>query len=195
MNLWWNWGSAAIRAEGQAWAANARFRRGNGNVLRLELESALVATTAAAFAIEAFANQVWDRLVDGVAQEGKTPPTEPGGNAATRKLEILKLAFEIGQYQHGWVDRFDWLFKKLRDRAVHYVSESRPVELHSSGETHTDAEHVLFNAETATKAVDLYIDVLTACLNNPRPAVQQYRKSLHVLDALSEERANEVVRD
>ena len=67
------------------------------------------------------------------------------------------------------MSRFQRLFD-LRDAAVHAKVKSLPAVPHPSGVSNAGQVNADYSAEEAVKAVDLMLDVLNTCVQNPKPS-------------------------
>ncbi len=171
MGLWLHWGQIAMRAEACAMAQTDAIAQGDVEALSRELQHSLIATTASAFALDAFSISAFGYLRDYRLDRGEKL-RKPGGNASTICMERLKLAFFIGPFVDTWQPHFDRLFIQLRHRAIHYMPEWREPVPHDTMPAHVDPEHLVFNATASTKAVDLYFAVLGTCMSKPKPEIK-----------------------
>jgi hypothetical protein len=79
----------------------------------------------------------------------------------------LKRRFDTGKRDLEWVSHFQRLFN-LCDAAVHAEVKPLPAVPHpvsNAGQVNAD-----YSAEEAVKAVDLMLDVLNTCVQNPKPS-------------------------
>jgi hypothetical protein len=79
----------------------------------------------------------------------------------------LKRRFDTGKRDREWVSRFQRLFD-LRDAAVHGEEKSLPAVPHPSGVSNAGQVNADYSADEAVKAVDLMLDVLSTCGQNPK---------------------------
>jgi hypothetical protein len=86
----------------------------------------------------------------------------------TRILETLKIGFSISRKARRWSSDFKWLFD-LRDAALHHGPEFRESVPHPLG-VNVTREYVDYSVESAERAVELMLDVLSTCAKTP-PAV------------------------
>ena len=102
-----------------------------------------------------------------------TPAIKEAGPKHGREAKIrecLKRRFHTGKRdQEEWVSRFKRLFA-LRDAAVHAKVELLPAVPHPSGVSNAGQVNVDYSAEEAVEAVDLMLDVLNTCVQNPKPS-------------------------
>ena len=71
---------------------------------------------------------------------------------------------------------FEWLFN-LRDAAVHHKETTGPPEPHPIG-VRTAAANVDYSLESASRAVDIVLDVLQLCVTSPRPATTAWAEAM-----------------
>ena len=81
----------------------------------------------------------------------------------------MKRRFDTGKRDLEWVSRFQRLFD-LRDAALHAKVKSLPAVPHPSGVSNAGQVNADYSAEEAVKAVDLMLDVLNTCVQNPKPS-------------------------
>jgi hypothetical protein len=129
-----------------------------------EMYPAMVAITATAFALDGMYDQVRDFA---------HTPFKAGVPRQRQILETLKVGFSIGKVSHAWLPRFDWLFG-LRDRAAHHDHQARPTVQHPSGWGNLPAEYSDYSAGNAEKALALFEDVLSKCVDHPKPVSRQW---------------------
>jgi hypothetical protein len=166
--LWGQWGEIAVEREGTARAARAdlvaQHRHGQepAPAMLTELLASMVAISAAAHALDALYGQL---VTPDIKAAG--PGDDKGREAHIR--ECLKRRFDTGKRDLEWVSRFRRLFD-LRDAAVHAEVKSLPAVPHPSGVSHAGQVNADYSAEEAVKAVDLMLDVLNTCVQNPKPS-------------------------
>jgi hypothetical protein len=165
--LWLQWGEIAVEREGSARAARAELvaQHHHGQTyspaLYDEFLAAIVAISAAAHALDALYGQL---ITTAIKSAG--PKTGAGREAHIR--ECLKRRFHTGKRDQHWVAEFGWLFS-LRDAAVHAEERPLPGVPHPSGVCNSGQMNADYSADTAMRAVDLLVDVLTTCVDNPKP--------------------------
>jgi hypothetical protein len=195
-NLWMTW--LQIACEHERDAAEARDRAETveavefGEAVGQETRAAMVAVSASAHALDAFYGKV--------RQVGTLPPNtwETWERNKTRQwgriLETLKHCFDIGRHASRWAGALEWLFD-LRDSAVHHTSEARPTVLHPTGRSHVAQETLDYSLEAAQRAVGLAIEVMTTCLESPRPGQSDIKAWVeampHVPEALRGSRSTQ----
>ena len=163
--LWGQWGEIAVEREGTARAARAELvaqhRHGEdpAPAMLTELLASMVAISAVAHALDA----LYGQLV--TAEIRVAGPRDDKGREAHIR-ECLKRRFDTGKRDRGWVSRFQRLFD-LRDAAVHAEVKSLPAVPHPSGVSNAGQVNADYSAEEAVEAVDLMLDVLNTCVQNP----------------------------
>jgi hypothetical protein len=165
-HYWSVWGDVSIDNERKAVAARAEWMRAHKSGANVDLgpewHASVVAIAAAAFAIDAWYGELVPAIrASGERQARGTPPR----NAII--LEALKLGFRLGAKTHSWQGELEWLFKEQRDGLVHPLTENEPVVTLVEGVQGSPA-HLRHSAPTATRAVDLVVDVLRTCAAAPR---------------------------
>ena len=133
---------------------------------RQETLAALVAVSAASFALDAFYGSV-------------KPLVDPPGSGAARERQIfecLKLGFQIGPYASRFLDDLDWLFETRRN-AVHHSEQWEPaVPVRETEETIVigGPETFNFSADSAERACGIAREVIQTCLENPKSATAEW---------------------
>jgi hypothetical protein len=173
--LWDQWGEIAVEREGAARAARAELvaqhRHGQepAPAMLTELRASMVAISAAAHALDALYGQL---VTPAIKEAG------PGDDKRreTHIRECLKRRFDTGKRdQEEWVSRFKRLFA-LRDAAVHAKVELLPAVPHPSGVSNAGQVNKDYSAEEAAEAVDLMLDVLSTCVQNPKRSDAEAKK-------------------
>lgn len=156
--------AAARRARSEEEASRASGRPST-DALQRELHASMVAIVAAALAIDALYGAVRDDA--GVPAETRERWRANETARWKRILETLKHGFRVGPDAHGWSAELRWLFD-LRDRAAHFEERVRePVERPLGG--YPAVERVEYAVESADRAVDLLLSILSACALRPKP--------------------------
>jgi hypothetical protein len=172
--LWDQWGEIAVEREGTARTARAdlvaQHRRGQepAPAMLTELLASMVAISAAAHALDALYGQL-------VTPEIKAAGPGDDQRREAHIRECLKRRFDTGKRDREWVSRFKRLFD-LRDAAVHAKVELLPAVPHPSGVSNAGQVNADYSAEEAVKAVDLMLDVLNTCVQNPKPSEAEGKK-------------------
>ncbi len=126
-------------------------------------QHALVAITAAAFAVDGFYGSVRD-VIAVPASSGKRRPSR-----SAVVMECLRQGFELApdldRLRRGVVELY-----KSRDRLVHHAERLRPLELIAEGpaiDLVGPVELSWLTAAAADTAVDTAVDVVERCLSSP----------------------------
>jgi hypothetical protein len=169
--LWLEWFAIAHEH-----ASEAREHAGPPELGSTEWRAAMVAVTAAAFALEGFHGAV--KRVLGLPKSKSKPRRSRKPRQSRKILEVLKLGFRIpGQKsEKEWLPAFDWLFVTLRDPAVHHGEKPQPQVSHPELD---DARNIAvesrnFSAAHAERSVALVLDVLNTCFASPKPATREW---------------------
>jgi len=202
MHLWIAWTEIALEQTQAASEARSRglpYRSTDQShlfaaALHDEMKASMVAIAAAACAIDAFLKKAVQKRIqvpDTTAEEWTTD----GIGRMARFWKTLQLGFDVGEDKvQRWQTEFDWLYP-TRNKAVHFEEVQSGLLPHPSG-TNTAPELVTYSLEEAERAVDLLIDVLKTCIQNPKPEQRQlvaYVTRFEVeLARLSEKRAQAV---
>ena len=99
-------------------------------------------------------------------------------------LETFKHGFVVRA--HVWATELEWLFD-LRDAAVHHQETWSDPEPHATG-TNVSRENASYRAESASRAVDLLLDVFNLLVAKPKaiPGVQEWSRGLMHVPAVFE---------
>ncbi len=136
-----------------------------------EIIEAMVAISGAANVLDA---------VFGALQHAD--PWKPAGGRkknSTRTgeiLEQLKHSFEIGKRATEWSRELDWLFQ-LRHSIVHHSEQARPMDIAAANADYivlSATEAFSLTAASARRAADFAVDVITECLDHPRPGSRSW---------------------
>lgn len=168
-DLWMTWVEIAIeeahRTQQARDSVNAAAPSDLAVALLGELKRAVVAVTAAAFAIDAWYIAVSPFISlppDLVSAWSRSKPRHAG-----RMLETLKHGFALGPAGARWGKAMRQAFK-LRDAAVHHTSRLQTPGPHPSGRSHVASENRTYTAEQATASADFAIEVVSTCIASPR---------------------------
>jgi hypothetical protein len=131
-----------------------------------EFDASLIAVAASAAALEALCGSL---VVREVVQGRKLGEKQPA-----KIREALKLVFVSQPFNDGWTSKLDWLYE-LRDPAIHHREEPKKTVPYRSPGMYTGPEYVDYSMESADKAVQLMLDVLRWCVDNPKLAVPNAR--------------------
>jgi hypothetical protein len=191
--MWLTWARLATRSEAQSHEARSRMierkQKAVGEAAELlveEFEPALISVVSAAFAIDA--------LYGAIRGMCAVPPDLAqswSGNRVPRHaqiLETLKLGFSVGRKAQRWTTNFEWLFG-ARDNAAHPIEEFKEPSLHPvlGG---VAPVYIAYSPETATRAVDLMLDVFSACVGSPKLRLTELwaEGETHFVDRLLKQR-------
>lgn len=177
-----HWSDIAIEQERLAWAARRELESeieeakasGKGLDLNRELHPSLVAIAAASHALDALYGELRDLALPAeIAAKWKADPRS-GPSRPLKLQEALKHGFRISAQQ--WRRELEALFQ-LRDGAVHPELVFQESEPHPLGVS-TALEHVAYRCEKATEAVDLLLEILETCADEPKPSIEQWANDL-----------------
>lgn len=136
-----------------------------------ELRAAMVAVTASAFALDGMYGAV-KRVMD------EPTPSTPcqSGEARHKQIRALfKRAFSLGPKGDAWRGDFKWLFVDLRAPGVHHGEEPYETVPHPEIEDmDVSVEHRNYSAASAERAVAFAREVVKTCLDNPKPATEEW---------------------
>ncbi len=144
--------------------ANPQEGQKFAEALGRETRSSMIAVSAAAHAIDAF----YGATKRYIPIPKATLDAWLAGRTRRRSqiLETLKLGFTLRSKGNSWCIEFSWLFD-ARDAAVHFEEQAQDFVPHPTG-TSTTKEHVTYSLESAKRSVDLLLDVLSTCQQNPK---------------------------
>jgi hypothetical protein len=175
-HFWVSWTDVAIehaRMAGKARQRAVEAPDGSpamGKAFDGELKAALVAITAAAFAVDAWFGAVKPmiplppHLLAAWTKSGARP------SRAARVSETLNAGFAVGPVAARWGRQLKWLYA-LRDGAVHHDSLFVEAAPHPSGKSNVSRENAVYTAEASVAAADLALQIVTRCIGSPRPAL------------------------
>jgi hypothetical protein len=170
-NMWIKWSLIAIDHERDALIARRQAEtitdsQRLGEPYEAEFHASLIAVTASAFALEAFANHLTEWLGASVPRtvvqkyNGRVP-------AAVKVIEVVKDSFAVSAHEAYWSSEASTLFE-LRNDVVHFKPTWNELVSHPTGKSHVVRETVIYSAERASSSVALAIEILTTCLHSPR---------------------------
>ena len=196
-NFWLTWSEVALehaRAANEARARAVAAPDGSsemGEAFHDELKAGLVATTSAAFAVDAWYIEVKDRvaLPTHVTDAWSKPGARP--TRAAYVLETLKAGFALGAAASRWGRELKELYA-LRDGVVHFRSVAHEPQPHPTGKSNVSRQNVVYSAEAAVAAAELAVDVVSVCLTSARPELTGLKawcdRAAHVPAMLAEMR-------
>jgi hypothetical protein len=133
-----------------------------------EMLAAMISVAAAAHALDGLYGSVKPLL--------SLPPS--CARRSRRIIEALTAGFRVGKQAPRWQAEVDWLFDS--DEAVHPAEVFRPLVV-SRVTAHTvvysGIEVATYSAAAARRAADLASTVITACLDNPKPATKDWAET------------------
>ena len=200
-NFWIKWAEVALEHAGAAKGARQRAidaeagSQEMGEAFDDEMKAGLVAITSSAFAIDA-----WYEAVKGMitlpphviaawSKSGARP------SRSARVMETLRAGFKLGPAGSRWGRAIKDLYG-LRNDAVHFESEFYESQPHPTGKSNVSMENVIYSADSAVQAADLGVEVVTVCIECPRPENVDLTKwcadAAHVAGYLAEKRRAEV---
>lgn len=165
--MYWSvWGLIAVEHEWHAEQARKAMLREYEQTHRYYFEAewypSVVAIAASAFALDAWYGAVVNRLPVRPSNRGRP-------KRSRRVLETLKLGFRLGRKGEEWLPELDWLFAEQRDGLVHPPWRADvPVPIDGIDGLYHSPIHNDQSPAGAVRAVDLMIDVLDTCIENPR---------------------------
>lgn len=158
-SLVWQWAQIAVKHE-----AGAHRARGRGEINNDELQASMICIAAAAFALDA----IYAEQREVVPEKDRKKWLENGTARWKQIYETLRRAFTLSR---GLRDEVEWLFEREelgRDFLVHPDAKFRDAADHPLL-PNTTAERSRLRAENATRAVDLFMEVLDASLRSKSP--------------------------
>jgi hypothetical protein len=179
-HMWRWWALIAVEQHAVARAARSQIEEmvadrshAWGELMHREATAALIAVSASAHCLDALYGSV----------NAIAPPPRAVAEAwtaartkrASRIVETLKLAFDVGKSAQSWPTEFRWLFD-LRDAAVHFEEADKEPVPHAVAPTNVSPENVTYSLESAKRAVDLALDVLATCSANPKPHTVEWAR-------------------
>jgi hypothetical protein len=172
--LWIVWVEIATeheRAAREARAALALTDAGQPLHLRRELAPAMIAITAAAFAVDGIASEL-EELV--VPAETRALWRKNHLRRRSRILETLKGGCEHGGLKsEQWNRELAWLFDELRNPAVHHRARFEETVPHPLG-VNTAPVYLDYSCERASEAVAFLFDVLRETTSRPKRVLPEW---------------------
>jgi hypothetical protein len=168
-----HWAEVAIEQERSAREAREQLERDHaaGENLRLstELHPAMIAVAACAHSLDA----LYAELAEHVGPETlvKWEETRRGGRWA-EIAGVLELSFAVEV--DPWRSRLRTLFVDRRNPAIHPKAKFKPAAKHPTLPTNVAAEYVVYSIESAKESLDLLLEILSACIAAPRPALEAW---------------------
>ena len=172
-HFWLHWSEIALDREAAAGRARQeaeQMRKEDGNVakpLGRELQAAIVAIVASAFAVDAFYGAIKPLIL--IPPELEEAWKKNATPRHARVFETLKIGFSFGKAGMRWAAELGWLFN-TRDGAVHFEENSQEPQLHPTG-TQTAPELITYSFEATRHALDLLTEILDVCSRTPRASL------------------------
>src|SRR4051812_4985764 len=132
--------------------------------LKEELKAALLTMTTSAFAVDAWYGTVRPMIAPRPQLSDRAP-------RSAWILETLKAGFRLEPAASSRGKPTKALFQH-RNPAVHHESILGPPQAHPSGRSHVAAENATYTAGAAVAAADFALEVVTTCLETPRPELR-----------------------
>jgi hypothetical protein len=169
-----HWGHIALEQE--RIARNARARLGQEHAASLdtrqmavELHAAMIAIAACAHSLDALYSELAELVgPDTLAQWERT---RRGGRWAA-VAGILELSFAVDV--DPWRPRLRTLFEERRNPAIHPKAKDKTPKKHPTLPTNVAAEYVTYSIESTVESIDLLIEILSACVNSPKPGLEKW---------------------
>jgi hypothetical protein len=145
-------------------------------MLQQEADAALVCVCAAAFAIEALFRRFLQQEFNLISKEEREGWKRANTADHKRVLETLRRGFELRDIASVWRAELAWLFN-LRGAAVHFTEDWRDPAPHPLGNT-AAPELVTYSAESATRAINLLVNVLVVCRDRPKAKTREWSEGM-----------------
>lgn len=179
-HLWPTWAEIAIDEMADARVARQEMKRaaeepgkqGLGELLGKELKASLVSIAAASHSLDALYGVLVEMVVEPELREKWREKRVSGKKGPPRHRQVYetirRAVVADAETLKRWTADFEWLFD-LRDAAVHHKEEAAQAVPHPSGTTSSSEIYLSYCVETAGRAVDLLLEVLTQVVTSPRP--------------------------
>lgn len=170
-HLWAQWAAIALEQAELAREGRQRIEAqvaagAPGYDMPLELKPAMISIAAVTHAIEGFLNDFLDACAD-----FPRPHFADDTPQYAKVFETLRAGFTIQQHA-DWYPALKNVYQVLRNPAVHHVPKSGATVPHPVFPTNVSPEYAAYTVESARGAVELLADVLTTCVENPRPELK-----------------------
>jgi len=174
-----HWADIAMDQERLVRDGRAELERGHeaGDYRpKAEFHPALIAVAACAHSLDALYGE-FAQLVG---------PVEASKRWA-QIVGILELAVE--RDIEPWRPRLETLFADLRNPAVHPKAEAKEALPRPVFEANAPAEYAIYTVDTVRESVDLLLEILSACVEAPKPPVVTWANDTRALvDSLQRRR-------
>jgi hypothetical protein len=168
-----HWAEIAIEHERLASRAREEIERlhaaGGTPPLGEELHPAMVAVAASAHSLDALFAELAELVgTDTIAEWEQIRRRERWAQIAG----ILEFAFNVNV--EPWRSRLRTLFVERRNPVVHPKAKFKPVAKHPTLQVNVSSEYVTYSIESARESVALLIEILSTCVEVPRPATEAW---------------------
>jgi hypothetical protein len=169
-----HWAMIAIDQERVARKARERLEREHAASLdatqmAAELHAAMIGIAACAHSLDALYTELAELVGPDTLAEWEE--TRRGGRWA-EVAGILALSFDVDVDQ--WRPRLRTLFVGRRNPVIHPKAKDKTPEKHPTLPTQVAAEYVVYSIESAEESVDLLIEILSTCVDAPKPVVEKW---------------------
>jgi hypothetical protein len=170
-----HWATIAIEQERLAREGRdrllANFKPAEGSDLTIEHYPAMISVAACSHSLEA----LYSELAELVTPEtlAKWEKRRRGGRWA-QIAAMLELSIDVDVAR--WRSSLRTLFEERRNPVVHPKSRLQDPAPHPALPINVAPEYRIYSIETATESVDLLLDILSAFVESPKPAVEQWAK-------------------
>jgi hypothetical protein len=169
-----HWAMIAIDQERVARKARKRLEREHAASLdatqmTAELHAAMIGIAACAHSLDALYTELAELVGPDTLAEWEE--TRRGGRWA-EVAGILALSFDVDVDQ--WRPRLRTLFVGRRNPVIHRKAKDKTPEKHPTLPTQVAAEYVVYSIESAEESVDLLIEILSTCVDAPKPVVEKW---------------------
>jgi hypothetical protein len=134
-----------------------------------ELHAATIGIAACAHSLDALYTELAELVGPDTLAEWEE--TRRGGRWA-EVAGILALSFDVDVDQ--WRPRLRTLFVGRRNPVIHPKAKDKTPEKHPTLPTQVAAEYVVYSIESAEESVDLLIEILSTCVDAPKPVVEKW---------------------
>jgi hypothetical protein len=176
-----HWAEIAIEQERLAQQGRAELERAHQvgeqpYKLKAELQPALVAVAACAHSLDA----LYAELAELVGPETLAEWTErTRGGRWAQVAGILELAVE--RDVEPWRPRLQTLYQELRNPAVHPKAKAKALKEHPALRAMGTPEYAIYTVEAVRESVDLLLEVLSACVEVPKPPIETWANDTRTL--------------
>jgi len=170
-----HWATIAIQQERLARDGRERLLRDykpeEGSDLTIEQYPAMISIAACSHSLEA----LYSELAELVTPEtlAKWEESRRGGRSS-QIAALLELSIDADVDR--WRSPLKTLFEERRNPAVHPKPRLQDPEPHPALPVNVSPAYSVYSIETATESVDLLLDILSAFVESPKPAVEQWAK-------------------